>query len=244
MLEMKAAAWSVTFFLCVFLPLVGCDQTRGSTQSPHWNLLEGEYLSTTYVDELKKTHSPLKAGSGNRIDLVVVERTDHGFQLDPIFNFHEGGYKYLINSNGSVSPAGTGGAEITNLTAILLDDHTFQFGVDSFSPAHYVFVKKAVEYVSKAVLVGRYKDRYGRGYEFRDDGWAVFPDRKFQFEIGLDHVGEGFDYFLEKKEPKYLKTWAFTWNGDTLEVIKTKEHESGFDEIADPRPALSLRRVQ
>jgi hypothetical protein len=245
-LEMKAALCSVTLLLCVFLPLLGCNKTRSDKQSRRKNLtlLEGEYLSTTYIDELKATRSPLKAGSADRIDLIVVRRTDSGFQLDTVFNFHEGGDEFVIDSNGLVSPIGAGGTEVANLTATVLDDHTFQLGYASFKPANYVFVKNAGEYVSKAALVGRYKDRHGRGYEFTEDGWAVFPDRKFRFEVGLDHVfGRDFDYFDEKGD-KNLKTWAFKWNHDTLEVFSTHEIE-GNEEIAvaDGRPIVSLHRM-
>jgi hypothetical protein len=61
------------------------DSSQGSKQ-----LLEGEYLSTDYIEELKKTRSPLQAGKGYGVELVRVRRNGTKFLLEPIINFHDG----------------------------------------------------------------------------------------------------------------------------------------------------------
>lgn len=108
----------------------------------------------------------------------------------------------------------------------MVDDHTFTFGFDEFKPVTYVFVKDATDYISRAVLVGKDQDKQGRAYEFKGDGWAIFPDRKFKFEIGTDPVFNGYDYFKEN-----TRTWAFKWNGSHLQIFPTIDVE-GFDQIA------------
>jgi hypothetical protein len=128
----------------------------------------------------------------------------------------------------------------------VLDDRTVRFGYGAFKPVTYAYVKDAAAYVAKAVLVGRYKDEHGRIYEFREDGWAVFPDRRFEFEIGLDHVLDSYDYFMDAgQDKKHLPwaAWAFRWNRDTLQIFRTKEVD-GFDQIIDARPLLVLDPVR
>jgi hypothetical protein len=93
--------------------------------------------------------------------------------------------------------------------------------------------------------VGTYRDRRGLSYEFGEDGWAVFPDRKFKFEIGTDHVnGTGFDYFLDKGQassPLGASVIAFKWDRRVLQLFRTKEDKSSDDEIPDRRPYLILQ---
>ena len=105
-----------------------------------------------------------------------------------------------------------------------------------------MFVKDAAACVAGIILTGHYKDRRGLDYEFREDGYAVFPDRKFQFEIGMDHVLTSFDYFMQMG-PNHIATsvTAFKWEGGNLQLFRTKEDEGGFDDVADPRPYLSLK---
>jgi hypothetical protein len=131
----------------------------------------------------------------------------------------------------------------------MLSQDSFRLGFDEVA-AHrsfetdYVFVQNADAYIAKLVLVGTYKDRHGHRYKFGEDGWAVFPDRKFKFEIGTDHVLTSFDYFLDKRQstgrvkPSVV---AFKWDRRMLQLFRTKEDENGFDEILDCCPYLSLQ---
>jgi hypothetical protein len=210
--------------------------------------IEGEYLSTEYIEELRRSRSPLKAGSTiDELKLVLVERHGKQFQLMPIINFHEGDSGFVLDLDGSIAPSPEPRATpVSNVSATVLDDHTIRFGYSNFKPATYVCVKEAAAYVSKAVLVGRYQDEQGRKYEFQEDGWAVFPDRRFEYEIGLDHVLEHFDYFMDAgHDRKHLpwRVWGFKWKRNTLEVFRTKE-EDGIDEIDDSHPFLLLHPVR
>lgn len=123
----------------------------------------------------------------------------------------------------------------------MLNDHTFELGYGQYKPAMYVFVKNATRYIAGAVLVGRYRDLHGRSYEFRQDGWAVFPKRRFRYEIGVDHVLNPYDYFY--KVGKDGKMWAFRWDGDNLQIFRTSS--SHFPEqIVDTHPVFTLEPVR
>jgi hypothetical protein len=234
----KLANYSVVLLGLLLAPLFACNTTKRETgpesAQPLVQLAEGDYLSSAYIDTLKSTRSPLKAGKTAEINLVVVRREGNKLRLEPIFNFHEGGIVFAMNKNGSVSAVESGGLDISSLSASVVDARSFRFGFGEFKPTTYVFVKNVTEYIAQVVLVGKYHDPEGRIYEFREDGWAVFPDRRFRFEIGVDHVLTDFDYFTDTG-----KIWAFKRNGDQLQIFATSDAE-GFDQIRTDRPPLSL----
>jgi hypothetical protein len=210
-------------------------------------LREGDYLSRAYIDQVKKTRSPLLAGSQYGPHLVTVNRHGNLLHLEPIYNFHEGGETFVLHPDGSITTPEPN--YISNIAISVLSQDSFRLGFDDVA-AHasfktdYVFVQNADAYIAKIVLVGTYKDRHGLSYEFGEDGWAVFPDRKFKFEIGTDHVLTGFDYFMDKSQapgqvaPSVI---AFKWDGRMLQLFRTKEDENGFDVILDRRPYLLLQ---
>jgi hypothetical protein len=240
----RAIAVVMTFVVASFL---GCNsrnrQAHTDSSQTLVQLLEGEYLSADYIEELKKTRSPLKASRGG-MELVQVRRDGTKFVLDPIVNFHEGDSEFVITQDGSF--AASQEPNVSNVSATVLNDHTIRFGYGELKPATYTYVKDATAYASNAVLVGKYKDEHGRRYDFQEDGWAVFPDRRFQFEVGLDHVFDSYDYFLDAgKDKKKLPwaTWVFRWNRDVLQIFRTKEVD-GFDVIADSRPYLVLHPIR
>ena len=214
-------------------------------------LREGDYLSGAYIDQVKKTRSPLMAGSRYGPHLVTVTRKGDVYHLDPIYNFHEGGETFVLRPNGSVTTVEPNFAHISNLAISVPSQDSFRLGFDdvaahaSFS-TDYVFVQSADAYIAKIVLVGTYKDRHGFSYEFGEDGWAVFPDRKFKFEIGTDHVLTQFDYFMEiGPNRSATSVTAFKWEGRNLQLFRTNsENENGFDEIVDHRPYLSLQPIR
>jgi hypothetical protein len=236
----------VLFSLVALLTTVACNKTsldrhqRPAQRSVR--LREGEYLSNVYIEQLRKTRSPLKSDSSERVDLVIVRKQGDVLHLSPIFNFHDGGDTFVLHPDGTVTPLASD--KVANLVASVLDDSSFQLGFESFKPDTYTFVKNADNYVARAVLVGRYKDQAGLAYEFREDGWAVFPDHKFKFEIGTDHVLTGFDYFMEiGPDQRASSISAFQWNGAKLQIFRTQEVD-GFDEIVDHRPYLLLQPIR
>ena len=239
-------AFALLLWLPFLLATPACNRAtvagRPEQRQP-MTLREGEYLSTNYIDQLKKTRSPLAAGAQYGAHLFVVRTKGELLQLEAIFNFHEGGDIFMLRSDGSiVQPR-------SDLTISVLDESSFRIGFDSggqtFKPTDYVFVRDAAAYVAGIILTGHYKDRHGLNYEFREDGYAVFPERKFPVEIGMDHVLTNFDYFMQMGPNHIASTvTAFKWDGENLQLFRTKEDEGGFDEIADRAPYVSLKAVR
>jgi len=223
----------------------GCSNPkRGAAPAPSEpsvHLSEGEYLSSTYIDALKRMRSPLEAGKTGQLNHIFVRREGKRLLLTPGYNFHESGVEYTFQSDGSLSPVSpeeAGSENTRNLSANVVDDHTLRFGLGDDKPTTYIFVKSASDYVSRVVLAGKYRDSRGRVYEFTEDGRAIFPDRKFKFEIGLDHVMDAFDYFMDG-----AKMWAFKRKGAELQIFPTS-NANGLDEISSDRPQLTLREAR
>ena len=236
--------------LLFFLSILACNkQAVGSfpRHQPISPLREGDYLATSYIEELKRTKSPLTACprvSDSRLNLITVEKDGNLWLLMPIYNFHEGGEAFVLNPNGSVNDI----KYVSNVALSVKDESSFRFGFDdagqSFKPTDYVFVQHVEAYVAKVVLVGTYRDRRrGGSFRFQEDGWAIFPDRKFKFEIGTDHVLTDFDYFMEMGPNRIASSLtAFKWEAGSLNLFRTKQQdEQGLDEIIDRHPYLSLQ---
>ncbi|HEX7289005.1 MAG TPA: hypothetical protein VF532_22660 [Candidatus Angelobacter sp.] len=246
------SCFGILLSLVAVLSALGCSKgTDRANESGRTSvtLREGDYLSSAYIDQVKKTRSPLLAGSQYGPHLVTVNRHGNLLHLDPIYNFHEGGATFVLHPDGSITVPEPNSPYISNLAISLLSQDSFRLGFNDVG-AHasfktdYVFVQDADAYIAKIVLVGTYKDRHGLNYEFGEDGWAVFPDRKFKFEIGTDHVLTGFDYFMDKGQAPgrvASSVIAFKWDGRMLQLFRTKEDENGFDEILDRRPYLLLQ---
>ncbi len=235
--------------LLFFLGILACNRTAvGSSpgQQPISPLREGDYLSTSYIEELKSTRSPLTASpraSDSRVNLITVEKDGNLWRLMPIYNFHEGGEAFVLNPNGSVKDI----KYVSNVALSVKNENSFRLGFDnagqSFKPTDYVFVQHVESYVAKVVLVGTYRDRRGGSYRFQEDGWAIFPDRNFKYEVGTDHVLTDFDYFMEIGPSRIASSLtAFKWEADSLNLFRTKEpDEQGLDEIIDRHPYVSLQ---
>lgn len=210
-------------------------------------LREGDYLSVSYIDQLKRTLSPLAAGAQSGAHQFVVRKNGDLFELNPIFNFHQGGDPFTLSADGAiVQPVP---AYISHITVSVLNESSFRIGFDlsseSFKPTDYIFVRGATAYVAGVVLTGQYRDRRGLLYEFREDGSAVFPSHKFRCEIGLDHVLTIFDYFMEMGPNHFASSvTAFKREGKDLRLFRTKEDENGFDEVVDRDPYLSLQALR
>lgn len=235
--------------LLFFLGILACNkQAVGGfpRQQPTSPLREGDYLSTSYIEELKRTRSPLTASpraSDSRVNIITVEKDGNLWRLMPIYNFHEGGEAFELNPNGSVKDI----KYVSNVDLSVKDESSFRLGFEnagqSFKPTDYVFVQHVEAYVAKVVLVGAYRDRRGGSYRFQEDGWAIFPDRKFKFEVGTDHVLIDFDYFIEMGPSRVASSLtAFKWEAGSLNLFRTKQQdEQGLDEIIDRHPYVSLQ---
>src|SRR5689334_6197074 len=99
----------------LLLSMVGCNAGKPTTVTVAAPALErlpqGDYLSSTYSDVLKRTRSPYQAGKTGEVSLVVLQRQPSKLLLNPILNLHEGRSTFVVNRNGSLATAEFGAAE-------------------------------------------------------------------------------------------------------------------------------------
>lgn len=228
----------VTLLGILFLALCACNKKSDTPQASRVRLSAGDYLAQDYLDRLRRTQSPLGAGGrGTGIGLVMVSHENSDTILSPIFNFHEGGTSFSIDSSGGITAVPQSGPA-RNVSFTLLDDRTFTLGFDEYPARKYAFVGDAEKYVAQQVLVGQYRDANGREFVFRKDGTAIFEGVKFKYKVGLDQILDDFDYFYleDSREPQ---VFAFRREGGKLNIYPTVD-EGGIDEIATKLPRYSL----
>lgn len=100
--------------------------------------------------------------------------------------------------------------------------------------------------VRRYTIAGAWVDDQGRSYVFTADGTAVFPDRRFDYQVNIDLALVVHDIPLEKRfdsifgEKERWGTWAFELAGDELLLYETS---GDFHEVRAEQPFLSLRRA-
>ncbi len=128
---------------------------------------------------------------------------------------------------------------------------TWIWGFNGDSTAIQVFdqVNGPIErYCNELVLVGVYYDSSGREYTFSADGRAVWPDRIFKYEVGLDYFFQAPDYLVNRSEFDSTKmgwvAYAFRWQGETLLLYREKPRNPDDPEsmIAEDTPFAVLHR--
>jgi hypothetical protein len=213
-------------------------QTRPGTRSTPEDISSirtGDYLRRDYIEKLNATHSSLKAETSGTAQLIQVSKESNGLQFSVIFNFHEGGYAFLVHGDGSFVELE--GSSSSKPVLKVLTNRSFSLKFDAFPTETYRFVGDVNRYVATRMVVGKYRDQERRSYVFREDGWAIFPDRKFKYEIGTDHVLTHYDYFWDRGSDKF---YAITKAAGKLNIFKTYGE---MDESVDAKPILSLTVV-
>lgn len=221
-----------------FLAIVsGCGhpKSRSTNSAALLQLQAGDYLSSAYIAELTRTRSALAAGETGTLTSVSVTRTGSKISIIPGFNFHEAGEEFMVAEDGSIS-VDPNVTHTRKVSAEALNDHTLKFGYEDIPPASFALVKDEYAYVARIMIVGKYHDARGRIYEFADDGRAIFPERTFKYDIGLDHVLNPYDYYTESG-----KTWAFKRNNKELQIFATADTDDGFEQITSAKPSLVLQ---
>lgn len=223
--------------LAIVSTVAAFAQSRLESSTAVGTLKSGEYLSEKYVDRLKETHSPFRAYMTGPPQLVILEQQRDETHLMPIFNFHEGGPEIAVGKNGKVSVTVDAGLKVGNPIVSSSGLGQLLLGFGDFHPQRFVFVGKASTYVAKVVLVGRYMDGLNRSYEFQNNGRAVFPDHQFSYSVGIDHVVNKFDYFVDDDTGKI---YGYRVDGASLCVYGTTGE---LGQVEDKIPQLVLKRV-
>jgi hypothetical protein len=204
------------------------------------HLLEaGTYLSQDYVNVLKMSKSPYRADTEAKYTYkLVTVRYDQGKCYVTPETFHEGGLDYFLAPDNSLRPSDPSYPRPAHFK--INSAKSFELGFGSEQSVRYESVGNVASYVAALALVGRYTDSAGRVYQFHSDGRAIFPDREFKYEIGLDHVLTPFDYFYEAG--KINAVTPFQRDGDTIRLYSIKKQENpDFLEIDSTKPPVILR---
>ena len=217
--------------------LVGLPGCKARPRGPRVVMLAiGDYLREDYLECLKKTRSPVRCDVSGDPLLIEVRNGAKGNDI-VVASFHEGFAALVQRSDGSIEPDRPRESSLRDLTATVLDAHHLRVEARGLKSSVYVFVGDLDRYVGQEALAGRYTDDRGQGYVFGSDGWATFPDRRFEYVVGSDHVLNNYDYFYEKAGGK---VFAFQRHNGLVLIFKTAgDHE----EIVDKRPSWSLREL-
>lgn len=221
--------------------LMGLPHLDANASESHCPLRAGTYLSRAYLDVLLSTKSPYEADikTAHAYNVATVRDKPKRCEITPE-TFHEGGMVYIVSSNHALQP---GHGAYPRPTHFEVTSHnSFKLGFSAEEVVSYEYVGKVDEYVSTVALVGRYADATGRVYEFRSGGGAEFPDRKFRYEIGLDHALTRFDYFYDPDKVNAIT--PFRRDGEVLYLFTTKEQENkDYPEIDTTKPPITLRTL-
>lgn len=199
----------------------------------------GTYLSQDYVNVLKTSKSPYRADTeAKQTYKLVTVRYDQGKCYVTPESFHEGGLDYFLAPDNSLRPSDPSYPRPAHFK--INSAKSFELGFGSEQSVRYESVGNVASYVAALALVGRYTDSAGRVYQFYPDGRAIFPDREFKYEIGLDHVLTRFDYFYEPG--KVNAVTPFQRDGDTIRLYSIKKQENpDVLEIDSTKPPVILR---
>jgi len=209
--------------------------------------LQGEWLSKTYIKNLNKTRSPMKAVGGYPTAFKISKNKDF-YQWVQIYGFHESIHREIYNliridkGNYYVIKHDRGmqgendkffikdGEFINEITWIIEEKGTKK-------TLSFVKMKKDIEYfVNKIVLVGDYVDMEGQNFIFDESGKAQWPNKSFKYQINLDYQEVTCDSFTVVDE-KHIMEYGFKWEDGKLLIFNLTEEAL----YCDKEPWVVLR---
>lgn len=213
----------------------------------------GSYLRTDYIEKLVETRSPLKAETelnGPTMFRVeseleeggAVKKSQQGVFLTEIFNFHEGGVTMQLFADGTIKAV----TNVENIKTLQMESANRSTFIISYKEdgemwrgLRFEHVGDVYKFVAAKTVVGRYLDQTGKEYQFTENGEALFPDGKHEYEVGIDHVLNNYDY-LTLDRPEAI--FAFLLGSDG--VLRLFETSGENNEIIAPTAKWVLRRVK
>ena len=209
--------------------------------------LKGEWIKKECLDSIKITRAIIDNGNAclGMVE-ITVKKEPSGYKWMGIYNYHEGTRDYSLGklknrtgnkywwfydekNNESIifEPTKVSDNIITEFKLINMRKHV---------PPSYkgreitVFVRKnekIEDFANQVILVGRYKDRKGRIFEFTKNSVAKWPDKYFSYKISVDGVrspGNESDNFMmleNSDDSAYLigsAIYGYSWSKNTLQI--------------------------
>ncbi len=240
--------------LLFLLMIAGCSISP--SQIPKMSDLAGLWVNREYSEILKTRRSPREAFNARDGLICFCEIDSNGIQ----WGIHDGngfGVRRLEPTQTSDEFRLVGRDNSPMDHRFLIDRQgstgtlTWIWGGNGDSATVQVFDRIHVsieQYCNALLLAGKYHDSSGRQYTFSVDGRAVWPDRKFKYEVGLDYAFQEPDYLINLSEFDSAKmgwvAYAFRWQGDTLllyhEMPQNPDDPEGMS--AENTPFAVLRR--
>ena len=197
----------------------------------------GDYLSVEYIDYLIQTRSPITAGEKSdqrRYCKVEFDVKDKKLYFG-IGNLHDSEALYVTNST------------LGNVTKVF---GQFPVKLKVFSPSEFSikvdakvvrfrYVGNFQIYIARNTVAGKYKDNKGALYTLTEEGLAMFPDRKFRYEVPTD-LTMGFDQFYEIPIRDDGIKYGFKVINSELQLFKIVGE---FVDKPEPNPFLILTRI-
>lgn len=226
------------------------------------DLQRGEWLSKEYIAKLKATKSPQISVEGIVEDSFSIKKTDTGYVMAVIYNFHEGGEDFIIKGLKAVA-AKKGVYELVVDMPAGITEKNSQFiffkkdGADeiqwNYESNHkknkntFIRVEPSVSlFVNRILLAGEYKDERGNSFIFTESGVAKWPDKQFRYETLLDYIGSpaSCDLLMEiDQQGRYSNPavlYRFAWQQGNLLIYRVDN--TGENPVCAKQPTYKLRR--
>ena len=234
--------------------------------------LKGEWLNKKYIETVQLTKSPRKASEDIYYTAFIILKELDSYTWSQNYNFHEGityritglrpaseSNMYQIHYEPIYEPETPKTIERVTYTNIFLiygkppiNEITWIFkpiyGYPKDEEQRITFVRvepNVHDYVNRIVLAGTYTDEKGRIFVFEESGRARWPDRHFDYKIGLDFVFSESNFIMildDRDERGIPQTYGFEWRDNKLLIFKGKySEESGFNEfVREDNPVYIL----
>ncbi|MBT4483397.1 MAG: hypothetical protein HOC71_06940 [Candidatus Latescibacteria bacterium] len=229
--------------------------------------LQGDWLNKNYIEILKATKSPRKSAGGIYNTFFSISKEDNSYKWLQIYNFHEGikfqiiklpptsephTYQMVYEPIYSREPVER---ETYINTLYIPGDKPFNEIAWILNPRHgskegqgtkFIRVEPNInEFVNRIVIAGHYTNEHGQSFVFKETGEAVWPDKSFKYEVGLDSywTNSKFDAFKvlgEKIENFYPMRYGFEWRDKKLLIYKISEVIADGIVVREEKPLYIL----
>ncbi|MEC5387543.1 hypothetical protein VVD49_17560 [Uliginosibacterium sp. H3] len=200
-------------------------------------LIEGEFVRSTYLEALRRTHSPyasFKQGRGGVMTIRVEKRDGNtGFAFE--WNFHEGDVFRHLSRDGQFIIYEEDKDYLGPTRIQITSSESFTLSGDKDVAGRFDRMPDFQNFLNRQTVAGTYQDQKGNRYVFKPEGVAVFPDREFKYAIGTDHIGAPYDWIRAGSE-----TWGYKISGAKLSFFRESDRDSNK---FLSRPFLRLSRI-
>jgi len=217
------------------LLLICISVLRLAAQGPPPPVLQpGAYISKTFIEALIQTRSPFLAVQKVELtDATVFTKEGKSF-VTLGWNFHERDISRLIEGDGSLHRVDSG-VDAPSFKIQTTSDKSFHIRAPTKFSGELQWVDSLNELLIKHTLEGTYIDSQNLLFRFGANGQATFPDRSFNFKVGVDHIEYRFDNFSGPDVD-----WAFELQSDRLLLFNISKDEPYTKAKA---PFLVLKRM-